>query len=67
MRFREGRQKTLSYVRRPKLEVLLARTMAADASDAIAFNDPDVFAKRACVESAIIMRSNLTVASWIDM
>ena len=43
------------------------RTMATDGSDAIALSGPDVFAKRACVESAIIMRSNLTVASRIDM
>jgi hypothetical protein len=41
--------------------------MAVDASDAIVLSGPDVFAKRACVESAIIMRSNLTVASRIEM
>jgi hypothetical protein len=37
--------------------------MAVDVSDAIVLSGRDVFAKRACVESAIIMRSNLTVAS----
>jgi hypothetical protein len=41
--------------------------MAAEGSDAIEWTDSDVFAKSACVESAIIMRSDLPVASCIVM
>jgi hypothetical protein len=67
MLLRKVRQETLEYVSTPKEEVRSERTSAAEASDALALSNSVVFAKSACVERAIIMRSNLQAASCTNI